>query len=195
VSIDRHANRVAMGVRVFCAVALLGVGTRVAQLQMFPGEDLRTAIDARTSGSRIDPVRGDLLDRRGRVLASTRVGYRVVIDPVAAGDQIDRVIVALSDQLGARADDLGSRVMRAVIENERRRAGGLTQAADPGLADAMASAGIGTPADLLPPEPARGGGRGLRAPIPPTPPPRPGAVFRTQRATGSPKVRHNAPDG
>ena len=53
VSIDRHANRVAMGVRVFCAVALLGVGTRVAQLQMFPGEDLRTAIDARTSGSRI----------------------------------------------------------------------------------------------------------------------------------------------
>lgn len=157
-STDRVANRVALGVRVFCAVALLGVGARVAQLQMFPGDDLRAAIDARTSGSRIDPVRGDLLDRRGRVLASTRVGYRVVIDPVAAGDQIDRVIVALSGQLGTRADDLGTRVMRAVIENERRRAEGLTNAADPGLADAMASAGIGLPSDLEPPADPRGGG-------------------------------------
>lgn len=155
---DRHANRVATGVRVFCALALLSVGARVAQLQMLPSSDLRAAINARTSESEIAPVRGDLLDRRGRVLASTRVGYRVVIDPVAAGDQIDRVIVALSAQLGTRADDLGSRVIRVVVENQRRRDAGLTGPGDPGLANAMAAAGIGTPADANPGADAHGGG-------------------------------------
>lgn len=119
---DRNADRVAMGLRVFGVLALVAVVARVFQLQAYPSDDLRAAVDARTTGSRIESVRGDLLDRRGRVLATTRIGYRVVVDPVAAGDQIDRVIVALSEQLGTRADDLGVRLMRAAAENERRRA-------------------------------------------------------------------------
>lgn len=119
-AVDRHAARVALALRVGCVAALMLVAARVTQLQAFPGEDLRQAVDARTTGSRLDAVRGDLLDRRGRVLATTRVGWRVIVDPVAAGDQRDRVIVALSDRLGVRGEQIGARVMRAAIENARR---------------------------------------------------------------------------
>jgi cell division protein FtsI (penicillin-binding protein 3) len=142
VTTDRHANRVALGVRALCLGALLLVGARVVQLQAFPGDDLRAAIDARTSGSRIDPVRGDLLDRRGRVLATTRVGWRVVVDPVAAGDEIDRVIVSLSSRLGRSGDAIGVRLMRAAAENARRRAELGAAPRKGGSAEGVASAGL-----------------------------------------------------
>lgn len=119
--VQRHADRITVWIRTACLAALIIVAGRVVQLQVFPSEDLQAAIDARVSGSRLEPIRGDLLDRRGRVLATTRIGWRVVVDPVATGDQTDRVIVALSSQLGARGDDIGGKVMRAAIENHRRR--------------------------------------------------------------------------
>lgn len=117
---QHHADRIAFWIRAVCLLALLAVAARVIQLQAYPGADLRAAINARTSGSDIDPVRGDLLDRRGRVLSTSRVGWRVIVDPVAAGDHTDRVIVALSTQLGASGDDIGGKVMRAAMANSRR---------------------------------------------------------------------------
>lgn len=114
------ADRVVLGLRVLALLALLVVGGRVVQLQAFPGENLRAAVDARTSGSRLDAARGDLLDRRGRVLATSRVGWRVIVDPVHAGDRTDEIIVALSRELGVRPDGVGLRLMRAVAENQRR---------------------------------------------------------------------------
>lgn len=129
---DRHGRRIATCFRVLSLGALVLVAARVVQLQVAPGDDLRAAINARTSGSRLDPARGDLLDRRGRLLATTRVGWRVIVDPVAAGDKADTVIVSLSSQLGRSGDDIGSRVMRAAAENVRRRAdrddGGVIEA-------------------------------------------------------------------
>ena len=124
---QHHADRITLWIRVLCLLALVAVIARVVQLQAYPGEDLRAAIDARTSGSILDPVRGDLLDRRGRVLSTSRVGWRVIVDPVAAGEHTDRVIVALSAQLGARGDDIGGKVMRAAIANNRR----IAEAAQP----------------------------------------------------------------
>lgn len=158
-SVDRHANRIALGVRVFCILALVGVLVRVFQLQAFPSQDLRMALDGRTTGSRIDAVRGDLLDRRGRVLATTRIGWRVIVDPVVTGDKTDAVIVSLSEQLGVRGDDIGSRVMRAAIENTRRRA---AMQAEPDAAVATEQpqgflAGLG----LTPPRPAENPDKGL----------------------------------
>ena len=117
---ERCADRVATGLRLLALLALAAVGARVVQLQAFPGADLRAAIDARTSGSRLEPARGDLLDRRGRVLATTRVGWRVIVDPVHAGDRADEVVVELSRELGVRPDEIGLRLMRAAAENERR---------------------------------------------------------------------------
>src|SRR5690606_24671201 len=123
--------------RVLSLLALVAVAARVVQLQAFPGADLRAAIDARTSGSRLEPVRGDLLDRRGRVLATSRTGWRVIVDPVAAGDQTDRVIVELAARLGANADQVGARVMRAAVENLRRRESrDPAEPAEPARADA-----------------------------------------------------------
>lgn len=116
----RAADRVAIGLRVFGLLALLTVVARVVQLQAFPGEQLRAAIEARTSGAKIESVRGDLLDRRGRPLAVTRVGYRVVIDPTLAQEHADRIIVALANQTGQPASDIGLRLMRAIAENNRR---------------------------------------------------------------------------
>lgn len=135
---DRHARRVTVLFRALCLTALGMVAARVVQLQVAPGPDLRAAINARTSGSVLDPARGDLLDRRGRVLATTRVGWRVIVDPVAASKQVDPVIVALSEQLGRRGDDIGSRVMRAVVENHRRE---QAARAEPALATADAAGG------------------------------------------------------
>jgi cell division protein FtsI (penicillin-binding protein 3) len=117
---QHHADRIALWIRAVCLLALLAVAARVIQLQAYPGADLRAAINARTSGSDIDPVRGDLLDRRGRVLSTSRVGWRVIVDPVAAGEHTDRVIVSLSTQLGASGDDIGGKVMRAAMANSRR---------------------------------------------------------------------------
>lgn len=116
----RAADRVAIGLRVFGLLALLTVVARVVQLQAFPGEQLQAAIEARTSGAKIESVRGDLLDRRGRPLAVTRIGYRVVIDPTLAEAQADRIIVALSRETGQPAGEIGRRLMRAIAENRRR---------------------------------------------------------------------------
>ncbi len=114
------ADRVAIGLRVFGLLALLAVIARVVQLQAFPGEQLQAAIDARTSGATIASVRGDLLDRRGRPLAVTRIGYRVVIDPTLAEEHADRIIVALARETGVRPGEIGGRLMRAIAENRRR---------------------------------------------------------------------------
>lgn len=136
-STARHADRAAAWLRVLSLLALVAVAARVVQLQAFPGADLRAAIDARTSGSRLEPVRGDLLDRRGRVLATSRTGWRVIVDPVAAGNQTDRVIVELAARLGANADQVGARVMRAAVENLRRRESrDPAEPAEPARADA-----------------------------------------------------------
>lgn len=116
---QRASDRVAMGLRVFGLLMLVAVVARVLQLQAYPGEDLRAAIDARTTGATIESVRGDLLDRRGRTLATTRVGWRVVVDPLVVGDQADRVIVTLAEQLGVRPSEVGMPVMRAVARNTR----------------------------------------------------------------------------
>jgi len=116
----KAADRVGLGLRVFGLLALVTVIARVVQLQAFPGEELRAAIDARTSGAKIESVRGDLLDRRGRLLATTRVGYRVVIDPVLAQEHADRIIVTLAHEIDVRPDVIGRALMGAVAENTRR---------------------------------------------------------------------------
>ena len=115
----RASDRVALGVRVFGLLMLSAVIGRVLQLQAYPGDDLQAAIQARTTGSSIDSVRGDLLDRRGRVLATTRVGWRVIVDPVVAGEHTDRVIVALGEQLQVSPAQVGVPVMRAAARNAR----------------------------------------------------------------------------
>ncbi|MFK7883429.1 MAG: peptidoglycan D,D-transpeptidase FtsI family protein [Phycisphaerales bacterium] len=127
-------DRVALGVRVFGLLMLAAVIGRVVQLQAYPDNDLRAAIQARTTGSSIDSVRGDLLDRRGRLLATTRVGWRVVVDPVAVQPYTDRVIVTLAKQLEVSPTEIGLPVMRATSRNALRiqERGELIETPEPG---------------------------------------------------------------
>lgn len=103
-------------------LGLGGVVLRVAQLQLAPGRELSKHIhDRMTRQVQIAP-RGDILDRRGRLLASTRVGYRLFVDPKALQPPYGEVIHALSRITGLSVEEVGERIVGAVAENERRSA-------------------------------------------------------------------------
>jgi len=63
---------------ILCFIFVLA---RIIQLETSPGQRL-AQFAPRTESSRTEPaVRGDILDRRGRVLATTRIGRRLFADP------------------------------------------------------------------------------------------------------------------
>lgn len=127
---------------VFSAVTLvfLALLGRVAQLQASPPERLAAQMGDRTSTVPEPARRGDILDRRGRVLAATRFGYRVFVDPAefpAAEAERDLAILALADAVGVPATELGPRLMEKMAENARR-----LEAAGAGSGDALAGVDV-----------------------------------------------------
>ncbi|MEZ6243654.1 MAG: penicillin-binding protein 2 [Phycisphaerales bacterium] len=114
---ERVARLLSVGV---CVMLVLLLG-RIAQLKADPGARLDASLDARVSHQSLDGARGELRDRRGRVLSTTRFGYRVIVDPEAAGPRADEVIVSLSEALSLSPGEVGGRLMNALIENDRRR--------------------------------------------------------------------------
>lgn len=109
-------------------LAMLGVMgvvlARVVQLQLAPGEQLSLHIQDRvTRRAQIAP-RGDIVDRRGRLLASTRVGYRFFVDPTALTAPYGEVIESVSDLSGMPQEEAAERIIGAVAANERRAAEG-----------------------------------------------------------------------
>ncbi|MDY7107029.1 MAG: penicillin-binding protein 2 [Planctomycetota bacterium] len=97
-----QARRIAAWGRLIVAlliVAMLGVLGRVVQLKLGPdprmAEAVGTAISSRPELGR----RGDLLDRRGRVIASSTVGYRLFVDPKEVED-IATIAVDLAAIIG-----------------------------------------------------------------------------------------------
>ncbi len=84
--------------------ALLVIPARVVQLQVAPPAQLA---DAGSAGGRSVPLvrRGDLLDRRGRVLATTTRGWRLFLDPGIADDPI-RLGARLSERIGVPAIEI-----------------------------------------------------------------------------------------
>lgn len=97
-------------------VALLG---RVVQLQVNPPRELRTHIDERVSAMKSFAPRGDILDRRGRLLAATRVGYRVVVDPKEFPAPYGESLVRLAQAAGLEPADCGERLFERLAQNER----------------------------------------------------------------------------
>lgn len=102
-------------------LVLVIVAARVAQLKIDPGERLSVYISNRVGFEREPSARGDLLDRRGRPVSMSEVGFRVVIDPVAAESSMDRIIVALADTLGVSTEEVGAPLVRAVERNREIR--------------------------------------------------------------------------
>lgn len=124
-NIDPRGAFVAWLLRIGVLVAFTSVIARVVQLQIAPGEQLAGFVESRTSTQTLGATRADLLDRRGRTLATTRMGYRVVIDPeglrlAMKRDEslFDRIVVTLSGVLNESPNDFAPRIIERIVKNE-----------------------------------------------------------------------------
>jgi len=104
------------------SLALVAVLGRVAQLQVAPSDKLREHFEPRVTRRVQLDLRGEIVDRRNRPLSVTRFGSRVIVDPTLLPADIDGAIIKLSDAMGQPADAVGARILRAVVENEKRTA-------------------------------------------------------------------------
>ena len=123
-----RSNTISWMLRVGTLVGLAIVIGRVIQLQIAPGDQLEGFIAQRTTSQTLKSTRGDLLDRRGRVLATSRIGYRVVVDPVGLNSAMkqdptamDRVIVNLSQVLDLPVDQIAQQIIVKMVRNEEIR--------------------------------------------------------------------------
>ena len=130
---DSRSNLISWMLRLGTLLGLAIVVGRVVQLQVAPSDQLEGFIAARQTSQTLKSVRGDLLDRRGRVLATTRIGYRVIIDPVALHETmkrdpaaIDRVIVGLGAVIDLPIDQIAARLITKMVRNEEIRVAGVS---------------------------------------------------------------------
>ncbi len=67
-------------------IALIGVLGRVVQLKISPDSRLAGAVGTALSSRDELARRGELVDRRGRIVAATTIGYRLFVDPKTVDD-------------------------------------------------------------------------------------------------------------
>ncbi len=107
---------------VLCALVFLGVLGRVAQLQLEPDERLSGNVGLRQSVRFENPVRGEIFDRRGRVIASTRFAKRVFVDPTRFRDETGEGVVRLARAIGVDPSEVGQRIVSRMAANEAAKA-------------------------------------------------------------------------
>lgn len=112
-------GRVIVGV---CLLAFACVMVRVGQLQLEPNERLSANVGLRQSVRFEEPVRGEIFDRRGRVIAATRFAERVFVDPSRFTDETGEAVVRLADTLGLDPAEVGQRIVSRMAANEAARA-------------------------------------------------------------------------
>lgn len=115
-----RADRVAMvvcGALLLALAALLG---RVAQLQAAPGPRLLSHISERSSVRPESAPRGDILDRRGRVLAASRLAERLFIDPATFEKPWDESMLRLCEAAALDPVEVGPRLFERLALSERR---------------------------------------------------------------------------
>lgn len=121
---EQRVNRAVVAAVVVLSAAMLALVGRVAALQLKPGDALRGHMSDRMAEASVPALRGELLDRRGRLLSTTRFGYRAFIDPVEFAalppDASDEAILRVSEATGTEADALAERLFERLAENERR---------------------------------------------------------------------------
>ncbi|MDX2115489.1 MAG: penicillin-binding protein 2 [Planctomycetota bacterium] len=100
------------------------VFVRVAQLQLAPETKLVQHIEDRVTRRQQVAARGDILDRRGRVLATTRTGYRLFVDPSELKAPYGATISAISEVTGVDADEVGEELISRISASTERLARG-----------------------------------------------------------------------
>lgn len=103
-------------------VVMLVMLGRVAQLQIHPGEALAQNVQQRISGKSEPAVRGDLMDRRGRLIATSRFGYRAFVDPTEFPDPPDEAIGRLAEAIGGSGAEIGEKIVVRMADNAQREA-------------------------------------------------------------------------
>jgi hypothetical protein len=105
-------NFVALMVAGGITMLLLATLGRVIQLQVAPSPQLQDEMSPRVTAREELPLRGDILDRRGRLLASTKFSRRVVIDPTIfmTHETLDGAIVALAQATGQPEGEITKRI-------------------------------------------------------------------------------------
>ncbi|MCH2149388.1 MAG: hypothetical protein MK095_08140, partial [Phycisphaerales bacterium] len=89
---------------VLIATLISASALRVVQLKLWPDERLAAATGTLESTLREPGRRGDLFDRRGRLIATTTLGYRAYIDPQEVED-LATIAVDLEQLIGLKALD------------------------------------------------------------------------------------------
>lgn len=114
------------GVRANVASWVLGVGFSVAMavvvcrvwvLKSSPEDALASRLTDCVAVKELPARRGDIRDRRSRLLAISRFAHRAVADPTQLPLEIDAWIGDLASASGVEASELGSRLMEAVAYN------------------------------------------------------------------------------
>lgn len=126
---EAERRRAAWVGRALVACVLVGfvvVLGRVVQLQVAPSEALKKHADDRSARYSALARRGDIRDRKGRIIAATRTGSRLFLDPARLEPDADGTFDALlRDVAGATGEEVSSvaqRLLPRIEENERRRA-------------------------------------------------------------------------
>lgn len=120
----RRAGRIGRAGMWIVTVMLLVVLGRVTQLQLAPGERLVAHLGDRMSQQTAEGRRGDIVDRRGRVLSATRLGQRLFVDPHTLEAPYGYAIHEIAHLTGMDPSDVGDRIVERVARNEHRRAEG-----------------------------------------------------------------------
>jgi cell division protein FtsI/penicillin-binding protein 2 len=135
----------------FCVVAILAAMLlllgRTAQLKLLPSEQLRNHMPARVSSRPEIARRGDLLDNRGRVLATTTVGYRLFVDPDQVAD-LQTIAVDIAALIGEPPDEIDKKI----IGRSSPRYAVIDHLLEPAQADAVREAklaGVGLESRLV----------------------------------------------
>jgi cell division protein FtsI (penicillin-binding protein 3) len=110
-----------VGVGVF--MGLLVVLGRVVQLQLAPAPEVASAVQARESTRTIAGLRGRLLDREGRPIATSIPGWRVFVDPdvAEAAGTLGTIAFDLAPLLGRDPIDLDRPLHEAIARRPGTR--------------------------------------------------------------------------
>lgn len=93
---------------------------RVASLQVNPGDAVPAPAMEHMASRPVPAMRGEILDRRGRLVATSHLGYRLFVDPQLFPSPPDEAIVEIADTLGLDAAEFGHDILAAQEQNSQR---------------------------------------------------------------------------
>lgn len=111
---QRQARRIALWAIGCSAIACLAMGVislRVLQLKVAPAQKLQALMGDPISTRPSVGRRGDLVDRRGRLLATSTIGWRLFLDPSLI-DDLGTISVELQELIGLDAIEIDRKLNR-----------------------------------------------------------------------------------